>query len=225
MFQKVRQLFRENIMKHRGIQVPNKEDDGSQPSDVLDSDIEDGQVSLKNISLIEVQFGTQSVYVLNYLRKILLCAEDQTVEFIRNWLVPLAKETILLVAAQRNNEPTPPLLQSQESVVYSCTTNKFPNIAHKVQWMTDDHEWKVTTRRDKKKEKTSFPVNSQLKGKEYEEEKLLQYRLAILHWNDNDHTKGHRIPVHWVLETKPHADSSDSQTNEPESQSSSAAHL
>ena len=128
MFQKVRQLFRENITKHRGIQVPNKEDDGSQPSDVLDSDIEDGQVSLKNISLIEVQFGTQSVYVLNFLRKIILCAEDQTVEFIRNWLVPLAKETILLVAAQRNNEPTPPLLQSQESVVHSCTTVSYTHL-------------------------------------------------------------------------------------------------
>ena len=73
-------------MKHRGIQVPNKEDDGSQPSDVLDSDVEDANVTSKNISLIEVQFGTQSVHVLNYLRKILLCAEDQTVEFIRKWL-------------------------------------------------------------------------------------------------------------------------------------------
>ena len=144
-------------------------------------------------------FEMYNLMCINFKKVLAIHLDDRCVKFIHEWLVPWVQKTETLLSAKaRRGEQN----QEQERHRTPATPGAFtfrqnptPNIHDKVWFVPSNSYWKLKLQQVPKKMKpcSVFPVNPDLAGTEYHQEKLHQYLLAVAEWNRCDGSKRHRI--------------------------------
>ena len=149
-----------------------------------------------------VTIGEHSVVCINDKRKIVLAVDDDTVNFIRHWLLPLVQKYVGNVApvmkmVRSKSQDTLQQQDSQtseESMPKKIATSSWQN---KVIWSPSQIAWLVKAKNVAKDTKfiEQFPVDADLRGHRFSLTRDSQFLLAVAEWNKCDGSKRERIEL------------------------------
>ena len=194
-------VFYGGIQKARSLIVKLKQHEDSES----DADDDDGPASGKNLRipfsshpLLRVTMGDFTVTCLNHGRACILQVDDDCVNFIKGFLLPLAQNS----AAPSQSVAKPRQETGGTTAPFSFPTSCTPNIRDKVMWDVAQHGWKLYVKKSKAVRKPftdasggSLCVSSKLQVDVYEKEKQEKYVNAIVTWNTFDGSSRTRIEL------------------------------
>ena len=152
----------------------------------------------KLAGIVKLSIGGHSVHCLNHATQALLKLDAGTIEFIASWVAPLVKELAERLGTD-GSQPSHALNGGSSEVSSLATKFKFaspptPNVRDKISWDPKRHAWHVFVRKPKGTfDASDFKVNPDLRGNEYDAEKLAVYRRAVETWNRLDGTTRLRV--------------------------------
>ena len=153
--------------------------------------------------MVRVTIEAHTVVFVNVLKQVVVCVDDDTVAFIRHWLLPLARNyfgvvrpVLNMVARSRSQHS----LEQQDSQTSeeSRPRRSFPTFQNKVIWSPAQHGWIVKAKKVGKNTGNligTFPVDRKLLGKDFSKARAAQFRLAVQEWNKYDGSKRDRIAL------------------------------
>jgi hypothetical protein len=175
-------------------------DDSSESSD----DGEDRfkhRVSDDTQSMVHLTIGEHTVECMNTQKQIVLSVNDDTVAFIRHWLLPLALKYATDVRPIMNMVRTKSQSSFEQTDSQTSEESKAKNLVpkwqHKVIWCPSKMAWLVKAKNVAKniKHVKEFPVDTALRGTDFCQVRASQFRLAVAEWNNSDGSKPERIEL------------------------------
>ena len=155
-----------------------------------------------NSPSMAVNIGAFRVMCLNDAKKIVLRLDEETIKFIKEWMVPLLRET-----ARSQDELDRGSVRASVEAPAKLATFHFsapttPNIRDKVLWNPTTHSWQILLRKNKAVPSDTFTVDPCLDKQSYDEQKGAAYCRAIETWNELDGTSRFRIPTRSLSDGK-----------------------
>ena len=151
--------------------------------------------------LVQVTIGVHKVTCVNSMRQIVLCVNDDTVGFIRHWLLPLALNYAtdvrpIMKMVRSQSQSTLEQQDSQTSEECKAKTVR-PTFQNKIIWSPSKMAWLVKAKQVAKNTNhiKEFPVDTALRGTDFRQMKASQFRLAVAEWNKCDGSKSARIEL------------------------------
>ena len=198
LFNAVRTEFSACLTKARGSL-------GDQDSQSCDSDSDTAELNPrlninKQAAAVVLVIGGYSVFCINHRKQMLIAVDDDSVEFIRHWLLPLAQQSARCIGTTAPVQPVEPACATKLGG-FQFSANPTPNIRGKITWNPAKHAWKLLAQKPNPKmlPLRIFAINPELPATEYLAAKSLEYRLAIEAWNTCDRSSRHRIKPPTVL--------------------------
>jgi hypothetical protein len=213
MFQLAKQEFNLSLSKQRRVVSNLKSTAGdmnrllAEDGDDSSESSDDGEDRFKHKStddtqsMVHLTIGEYTVECMNTQKQIVLSVNDDTVAFIRHWLLPLALKYATDVRPIMNMVRTKSQSSFEQTDSQTSEESKAKNLVpkwqHKVIWCPSKMAWLVKAKNVAKNMKhvKEFPVDTALRGTDWRQARLSQFRLAVAEWNNSDASKRERIEL------------------------------
>lgn len=154
----------------------------------------------KKDAAVTVAIAGYSLLCMNTSRQMLVAVDDAAVDWIRHWLVPLAKRSASNIGAKASKA----VKKHASKIETHCPGFKFiadptPNINGKISWNPKAHAWNVVVLKPRMMPFPSFAVDPALPDAQYLIAKSMEYRRAIYFWNKCEGGKRFRIKLQSLL--------------------------
>ena len=184
------QVFAEQILE---------DSDASNDEDTLDDSDDSQHTPPPKEAAMAVDIAGKCVMCINTMKQFCLAVDGNTLEFIKDVLVPLIHKTAHSPAKTKHratptNKTTPngsqPMFQFSFDLNHVCN-----NIPQKVQWNPKTHSWRVLAQKVQPGTAItkSFQVDKGLSSAEYHKHRVAMYLVALEAWNTSDGSRRHRI--------------------------------